>query len=67
MKDRNGNILKIGDIVHDKWGYDLVVCYSENMGWHGMLVCDENDSCKDIPYALNEDEITLIKSNRNNN
>jgi hypothetical protein len=64
-KDKYGNKLKRGDIVHDKWGYDLEVHYNYQMGWFGMLVCDENDSCKNIPYALNEDEITLVKTNRN--
>ena len=59
MKDKNGNKLYPGDIVHDKWGFDLRVCHNSTMGWYGMLV-DKNDSCRDIPYALNSEDIEKL-------
>jgi len=59
MKDKNGNKLYPGDIVHDKWGFDLRVYHNSAMGWYGMLV-DKNDSCRDIPYALNSEDIEKL-------
>ena len=60
MKDKNGKILRVGDKVHDVYGFDLIVRYTKTMGWYGKLVCDDNDSCKNIPYALVSDEIEKI-------
>jgi hypothetical protein len=60
MEDKNGNILKVGDIVHNEWGYDLIVSKNDKLGWYGTLVCEENHSCKDIPYALYPSEIELL-------
>ena len=59
MKDKNGVTLMRGDIVHDKWGFDLRVCYTKAMGWYGILV-DKNDSCRNIPYALNSEDIEKV-------
>jgi len=56
MKDKNGVDLHIGDIVHDKWGFDLRVCHNSAMGWYGMLT-DRKDTCRDIPYALVSEDI----------
>lgn len=56
MKDKNGVDLHIGDIVHDKWGFDLSVCHNSAMGWYGMLT-DRKDTCRDIPYALVSEDI----------
>lgn len=61
MKDSKGNILHKGDIVHNKWGYDLIVSIDEKGKWYGKLVCEKGNSCEHIPYALNKKEITLIK------
>lgn len=61
MKDRFGNTLKIGDKVHNKWGYDLIVMYDKTRNnWWGKLVCEKGHSCKNIPYALISDEITKL-------
>ena len=61
-KDKNGNKLKRGDIVHNKWGYDLEVHYNYKMGWFGMLVnVDDDDSCKNIPYALISEDIEKLQ------
>lgn len=56
MKDKNGVDLHIGDIVHDKWGFDLRVCHNNAIGWYGMLT-DRKDTCRDIPYALVSEDI----------
>ncbi len=64
VKDKNGKILKVGDVVHNKWGYDLVVNKKKIDGelwWFGMLVCEKGHSCEDIPYALEKEEIELIE------
>ena len=34
------------------YGYEVIV--KKDVNYYGELVCDENHSCKDIPYALNE-------------
>ena len=60
MKDSKGNTIKQGDIVHNKWGYDLIVSQYDNGNYYGKLVCDKGHSCENIPYALVEKEITLI-------
>ena len=62
IKDKNGNILKVGDKVHDRWGFDLIIRYESGIGWYGQLVCDPNDSCANIPYHLNSEDIELIES-----
>ena len=62
LRDKNGVILKVGDVVHNKWGYDLVV-HRERHGegkWYGMLVCNIGHSCETIPYALISEEIELL-------
>ena len=62
ITDKNGKILRVGDMVHDDWGYDLIVQREENGdGYNGKLVCDENDSCANIPYCLVSEEITFVK------
>lgn len=60
--DCNGISLKEGDIVHDKWGYDLIVSKNDKYGWYGKLVCESGHSCENIPYSLNEKDITLKES-----
>ena len=60
IKDKIGNILNIGDIVYNKWGYDLIVCKDDNSGYYGKLVCEKGHSCEDIPYALYPPEIELL-------
>lgn len=59
IKDKNGAKLQAGDIVHDKWGFDLRVCHNNSMGWYGMLT-DKKDSCREIPYSLVSEDIEKI-------
>lgn len=61
MKDKFGNDLQVGDVVHNKWGYDLIVMYDDlRKHWYGKLVCKKGDSCENIPYALVSNEITKL-------
>lgn len=61
MIDKNGNVLKVGDIVHNRWGYDLIVCkHSLNGVYYGKLVCEKGHPCENIPYALCPSEIELL-------
>lgn len=61
MKDKNGNILKVGDVVHNHWGYDLIVCKDSDGDLYGKLVCEKGNSCENIPYALISNEVELKK------
>lgn len=59
MKDSKGVNLNVGDVVSHVDGYDLIVKYSKRYGWYGKLVCDKSHSCRNIPYALNSECVTL--------
>ena len=54
LKDDNNNPINIGDILQSEWGYKVVVSVDDDGDLYGKLVCDDNHSCKDIPYSLNE-------------
>lgn len=60
IKDKNGVSLKVGDIVRNIYGYDLIVSIDSDGEYFGKLVCDEKDSCRDIPYSLNSEEIVKV-------
>jgi hypothetical protein len=52
--DDNGQSIYVGDRLKSKWGYEVIVANEKIDGeFVGKLVCDENHSCKDIPYSLN--------------
>lgn len=53
--DDNGNAINVGDKLKSKYGYEVIVV-SDNEGYSGKLVCDNNHSCKNISYALNNGE-----------
>ena len=48
-------IQNVRDFVIDKRLSEELVAQYE-----GRLVCDDDHPCKDIPYALNESEITKL-------
>jgi hypothetical protein len=50
--DDNNKPIYVGDKLKSEWGYEVIV-HQEGDSFNGKLVCDENHSCKDIPYALN--------------
>ena len=51
--DDNGSKIFIGDKLRSEWGYDVIVVKDEDGDYTGKLICDENHTCKNIPYALN--------------
>ena len=52
--DDNNNKIYIGDKLKSEWGYEVIVTMDEDGDYSGTLICKENHSCKNIPYALNE-------------
>ncbi len=50
--DDNGRRIYVSDTLKCKHGYKIIVRKGNN-DYYGELVCDENNSCKDIPYHLN--------------
>ena len=61
MKDMYGSYLKVGDVVRNVYGFDLIVSMDSDGNYFGKLVCDEHHSCKDIPYALISSDIVKIR------
>ena len=53
--DDNGIAILVGDKLKSEWGFDVIV-YKDGYNFSGKLICDENHSCRDIPYSLNEGE-----------
>lgn len=51
--DDNGKSIYVGDRLKSEWGYEVIVEMIDGE-YVGKLVCDENHSCKDIPYSLNK-------------
>ena len=62
MKDKNGVSLKVGDVVRNRYGYDLIVSMDSDGEYFGKLICDEKDSCRNIPYFLFFFEIVKISN-----
>lgn len=60
ITDKNGTPLNVGDKVHDKWGFDLIVSQYEDGGYYGKLVCEPTDSCANIPYTLCPEDIEKL-------
>jgi len=52
--DVNRNEIFVGDTLESEWGYDVIVKKDDEGNYYGQLVCDDDHSCKDIAYALNE-------------
>ena len=51
--DDNNRQIFVGDKLKSEWGYEVIVIKSDN-DYSGKLVCDENNSCRNIPYHLNK-------------
>ena len=62
MKDKNGVSLKVGDVVRNRYGYDLIVSMDSDGEYFGKIICDEKDSCRNIPYFLISEEIVKISN-----
>lgn len=52
--DDNGEPIYVGEKLKSKWNYEVIVCKSDDGSFYGKLVCDDNHSCKNIPYSLND-------------
>jgi hypothetical protein len=52
MNDDNLTPIFVGDRLHSKDGYDVIVV-TDGTGFWGKLVCAPSHSCANIPYALN--------------
>lgn len=55
LVDVNGDSIWVGDILESKYGYRVLVC-KNSKGFYGSLICPIEDSCRNIPYALNNGE-----------
>ena len=51
--DDKMNSILVGDILKSKDGFYVYVCQDEDGDFYGSLVCEIGDSCRNIPYALN--------------
>ena len=51
--DENNKPIFIGQTLKSEWNYEVIVCNNDG-DYYGKLICDDNHSCKDIPYSLNE-------------
>lgn len=53
--DDNDEPIFIGDRLKSKYGYEVTVVRDDDTGeYYGRLVCDDNHTCKDIPYSINK-------------
>ena len=53
--DDNNQKIFLGDRLKSKWGYEVIVVKDKETGeYTGKLVCEDNHSCKNIPYSLNQ-------------
>jgi hypothetical protein len=51
--DDNKKPIYVGDTLKSKYGYHVVV-YKDGRNYFGKLICDDDHSCKNIPYSLNK-------------
>jgi hypothetical protein len=52
--DEAGNEIFVGDILMSIDSYCVMVCQDEGGHFYGSLICEIGNSCRNIPYALNE-------------
>ena len=66
--DDNNIPIYVGDMLHSEWGYEVIVSIDNDGDLYGKLICDDNHSCKDIPYALNNGKghIKIINNGKEN-
>ena len=61
IRDSKGTVLHEGDIVHNQYGYDLIVTKDTDGSYYGKLICEPGHSCEHIPYALCQADIVKIE------
>lgn len=52
--DDNNNPIFVGDQLRNHFGYDVIVVVDKGGSFYCKLVCDEDNSCKNLPYSLNK-------------
>ena len=52
---------KVGDILRSQWNYFVLVCKDKDGKLYGSLICDINDSCRNIPYAIDRNHILIYR------
>jgi hypothetical protein len=52
--DDNDKPIYVGDKLKSIWGYEVIVIIGKYGDYCGQLICDDYNSCKNIPYALND-------------
>lgn len=51
--DKNQPIF-VGDKLRNEFNYGVIVVKDENGDYSEKLICEDNHSCKNIPYLLNK-------------
>jgi len=51
--DDNNEPIFVGDKLKSEWNYEIIVVKDSDNSYYGKLICNDNHSCKNIPYALN--------------
>jgi hypothetical protein len=52
--DDSNKPIFVGDRLKSKWDFEIIVKQYKDGDFYGKLVCEDNHSCKNIPYALNK-------------
>lgn len=53
MVTQDGYKIGVGDVLRNEHDYFVVACKDKSGHWYGSLLCAITDSCRNIPYALN--------------
>lgn len=64
--DDNKKPIYVGDTLKSEYGYHVIV-YKEGRNYLGKLICEDDNSCKNIPYSLNKGKGHVKISNRSLN
>ena len=54
LVDKYGQEIYVGDILESEYGYKVLVCHNKELGFYGSLICELDNSCRNIPYSLND-------------
>lgn len=61
MKDISRRKIYVGDILESNNEFFVLVCQNpKNKSFYGSLICELGDSCRNIPYDLNNGNGYLV-------